>query len=448
MRGRTIPASPVPTIRFDLTPPPGVKHVSNVALSTDASFIVYSGSIDNQSALYVHRFDSGATRLLTGTTGGMWPFISPDGNWVGFFRSGKLLKIAIAGGDVLTLCDANGGPGATWLSDGRVVFAGSWLSGLATVSKDGGKPTSLTTLDAAGGEKGHWWPSPLPDGRVLFTVFMAGAGLSDNRIAVVDPASGRHQIVLPGAKASWLPSGHLLFYRAGRYQVVPFDVATTRVSGDPVHVLEDATDLDPAGDWPQPVMASSTGALAYVPGRYAPPARVVWISPDGRITPAPLPVRTYVNVALSPDDDQVALATLEGGRLSLRIAELSRGTDTALDAEGMSWDPVWHPDGRLSFTSMRKGDFDVFIKDLGRSDPGTPLVEDGMDSSPSTWTTDGRLVYHGSEPDGTYVLKLVDPRQPTDVKRLTTSRTERTASISPDEKWLAFSTPREGRTHV
>ena len=30
----------------------------------------------------------------------------------------------------------------------------------------------------------------------------------------------------------------------------------------------------------------------------------------------------------------------------------------------MNWNPVWLPDGRLSFTSMRKGDFDVYVKDV------------------------------------------------------------------------------------
>jgi Tol biopolymer transport system component len=448
MRGRAVSADPVRTIRLDVMPSQDVKYVSNVALSADATFVVYTGSDAEQTALYVHRFDANVSRIVAGTAGAQWPFISPDGKWVAFFRSGKLLKVAIAGGDVLTLCDAAGGPGATWLRDGRIVYANSWLTGLWVVPEDGGKPTALTTLDAGGGEKGHWWPDPLPDGKLLFTVFMAGAGLNDNRVAVLDLASGRHQVLFPGAKASWLPSGHLLFYRAGRYQVVPFDARSMRITGEPVHVLDDAVGLDPAGDWPQPVMTSPAGALAYVPGEYIPPARVVWISPDGKITATTLPVRPYINIALSPDDERVALATFEGGRFSMRVAELSQGSDTALEADGMSWDPVWHPDGRLAFTNMRKGDFDIYIKDPARNDRETPLLQDGMDSMPSTWTSDGRLVFDGSDPDGTYVLKLLDPRRPAEIRRLTVSDGERASSLSPDEKWLAFSAVREGRMHV
>ena len=449
MRQPTSATSPSPTVRFALQPPPGVLHISNVALADDASFVVYTGSTDKDTSLFVHRFDDGTVQPVRGTSGARWPFLSPDGKWVGFFRAGRIQKVSLAGGDALTLCEANGGPGAVWLPDGRIIFAGSWLSGLFSVSAEGGKPTPLTTLDASKGEKGHWWPARLPDGRLLFTVFMAGAGLNDNRVAVFDAASGRHQSLFAGVKASWLASGHLLFYRAGRYQVVPFDLKTAHTSGDAVVVLEDATELDPAGDWPQPVVVSASGTLAYLPGQYVPESRLIWISPSGTTTAVPLPVRPYVGLALSPRGDQAALATLEGGRLSLRLADLARGIDTSLDLDGMSWNPTWHPDGRrLAFTSMRKGDFDVFLKDVTAADRETPVVDDGMDSTPSTWTPDGRLIFQASDADGVYRLHMIDPRSPGTRTRLTSSAVEHNASISPDGRWLAFVMTQDGRSSV
>ena len=277
---------------------------------------------------------------------------------------------------------------------------------------------------------------------------MAGAGLNDNRVALLDPASGRYQVLFAGVKASWLPSGHILFYRAGRYQVVPFDLGSAKVSGDPALVLDDATDLDPAGDWPQPVVVSATGSLAYIPGTYVPDSQLVWISAAGKLTPLGLPVRPYIDVAVSPRGDQASVGTLEGGRLMLRLVDLGRGTDSALDLEGMNWDPVWHPDGRLSFNSMRTGDFDVFIKDVASPDREVAVIKDGMDTSPSAWTTDGRLIFQGSDPDGAYVLKLIDPRRPAEVTRLTGARVGRTVSISPDGKWLALTRQGEGRSEV
>ena len=221
-------------------------HISNVTLADDASFVVYTGSTDKDTSLFVHRFDDGT--VAAGARHQRCSLAVPLAGW----QVGRILpsRPDTEGFTRWRRCpdsvrgqrwpgSASGFPTVASSSRGR----GS--RGLFSVSAEGGKPTPLTTLDASKGEKGHWWPARLPDGRLLFTVFMAGAGLNDNRVAVFDPASGRHQSLFAGVKASWLASGHLLFYRAGRYQVVPFDLKTARTSGDAVVVLEDATELDP-----------------------------------------------------------------------------------------------------------------------------------------------------------------------------------------------------------
>src|SRR6185295_16371919 len=97
-------------------------------------------------------------------------------------------------------------------------------------------------------EIGHWWPAALPDGRVLFTLVRATTGLNDARIALLDPANGQYRILFPGAKAAWLPSGHIVFYRTGRYHAVAFDLSSGNAIGEAVPVLDDARELDPAGD--------------------------------------------------------------------------------------------------------------------------------------------------------------------------------------------------------
>ena len=47
------------------------------------------------------------------------PFFSPDGQWVGFFADGKLKKTRIEGGELVSLCEANSGRGASWSEDGN-----------------------------------------------------------------------------------------------------------------------------------------------------------------------------------------------------------------------------------------------------------------------------------------------------------------------------------------
>ena len=108
------------------------------------------------------------------------------------------------------------------------------------MSAGGGTPTVLTKPDPAKHELGHWWPSMVPGGRVLFTIAMASTGLNDARIGLLDPASGTYQVLFPGAKPTWLPSGHIVFYRTGRYHAVRFDRSSWTVVGESFPVLEDA----------------------------------------------------------------------------------------------------------------------------------------------------------------------------------------------------------------
>jgi hypothetical protein len=95
--------------------------------------------------------------------------------------------------------------------------------------------------------------------------------------------------------------GYIVFYRTGRYHAIRYDLASSNVSGEPFPVLEDAQELDPAGDWGQPVSVGSGGVLAYLPVRYVPPSRLTWIDAQGRLTPLAFAPRPFIDVKLSPD---------------------------------------------------------------------------------------------------------------------------------------------------
>ena len=107
---------------------------------------------------------------IPGTEGGFHPFFSPDGLWVGFFAGGKLKKVPLAGGTPQVLADAPNPWGATWGTDGTIVFNPQDCRGLWRVPAIGGTPEKLASPDY---EQGDWylnWPEFLPDGEaVLFT---------------------------------------------------------------------------------------------------------------------------------------------------------------------------------------------------------------------------------------------------------------------------------------
>jgi hypothetical protein len=99
----------------------------DLAITPDGSRIVYVGN--NGSELFVRSLDAlepvslyKADRQLRG------PFISPDGQWVGFVDNfNTLKKVAITGGPATTVTPLDGvWGGAVWMPDDTIVFA-RWL---------------------------------------------------------------------------------------------------------------------------------------------------------------------------------------------------------------------------------------------------------------------------------------------------------------------------------
>jgi serine/threonine-protein kinase len=133
-------------------------------LSPDGSLMAFSAQPANRQLpqLYLRRLDQLAAVPLAGTEGGFGPFFSPDAQWIAFFAEGKLKKVSITGGAVVTLCDAPNGRGGDWSEDGTIVFVPDTAIdvGLSRVSAAGGVPERLTT--PAGDEATHRWPQTLP----------------------------------------------------------------------------------------------------------------------------------------------------------------------------------------------------------------------------------------------------------------------------------------------
>ena len=127
--------------------------------------------------------------------------ISPDGAsivynvyWVGFNSGGELKKVSLTGGPSVSSCPVNGiVRGASWGSDGTIVFSVGGGHGLERVSAEGDTATQLTTVDSSQGETQHLLPAMVPGSRtVLFTVTFAG-NPSNTVIAAVDLAQWQPQ---------------------------------------------------------------------------------------------------------------------------------------------------------------------------------------------------------------------------------------------------------------
>ena len=169
------------------------------------------------------------------------PFVSPDGQWIGFADGrGVLKKVPVTGGPAVTIAtlDTAGPAGATWGPDDTIIVATAAVeTGLQRVSAAGGPMTVLTRPDREQGEADHFWPEMLPGGHaVLFTITALTGGLEAAQIAVLDLQTGKRKILVRGGShahyVSSGPEGGYLVYAAGStLRAAPFDLARLETRG-------------------------------------------------------------------------------------------------------------------------------------------------------------------------------------------------------------------------
>ena len=240
----------------------------DLAITPDGSRIVYVGNSGTQ--LFVRALDAlEPVAVFTGAPRG--PFVSPDGQWIGFVDGTTLLKkVAMTGGPAVTLATLDGAPrGATWGPDDTIIFATSnATTGLQRVAAAGGPTTVLTRPDRAQGEADHLWPELLPGGRaVLFTITALTGGLDAAQVAVLDLQTGTRKILVRGGShAHYVPSGHLVYAAAGTLRAVAFDLARLETRGTPVPVVPDVVTTTDGG---VDAVVAGDGTLAYVSGGVA-----------------------------------------------------------------------------------------------------------------------------------------------------------------------------------
>ena len=452
---QTRPA-PRPVARTMLTVPPGEPLRLNspdtdVAISPDGTHVVYAGTGDGQPQLYVRALDELDPTALTGLgTQPRNPFISPDGNWVGFFDGPRALqRVSIRGGPPVPIAEVDSPPrGASWGTDDTIVFAtGDPTTGLWQVASGGGEPELLTTPDPERGERDHLWPEILPGGQaVLFTIRPQGS-IENAQIAVLSLESRTWEVVLPGGShARYVPTGHLVYGVRGTLQAVGFDLDRLEVTSDPVPVV-DTVNMKPTGAANFGV--AQNGSLVYIRGDWASGGRaLVWVDRDGNEEPLAAPAGMYDSPRISPDGTRVALMVLEdSGIFDIHIYDIARNNVTQLTftAEPECC-PVWMPDGkRLVFTSARDGTPNLYMRNADGTGEAARLTEGAGAHYSHDITAKGTTVVFESQGD-LHTLSL--DGEPTASPLVQTEFDEGRARLSPDGRWIAYQTSESGEFEV
>jgi len=234
---------------------------------------------------------------------------------------------------------------------------------------DGGNQTQLTRLKALSA-----FPTVSPDGsRVAFTTWARGTP----RIMMIDSMSGRalpfyNQEASMNANASFTPDGKQIYYASTAGGLAQIFVADVNGQGFRRVSHRDAVEAEPK------VNPKNPAVLLFASG---------------------------------PGHEQIYQMTADGV-----------GVSRVTNGEGEASNPAWNPDGQhfaFSWTSgYAKGDFNIFIMDIGSRQYVQLTHGEGRNENPS-WAPDGRHLVFASTRSGKSQIytMLADGTQ---VKQLTT----------------------------
>ena len=432
-------------IRFVQAMPAGVTLVSAGMLSPDGQYLTFAGQNDETGTvqLWLRPLDQPASRAIPGTEGALKPFWSPDSRSIGFFAEGRLKRVGVNGTPPQTLASVGYRPaGGSWSSQGVILYADR-VSRLYSVPDNGGTPAAATELDGAMQEFGHNSPHFLPDGRhFLFATSGSDPELSATYIGTL--GTNERVRLLDGRvrQAIYAAPGHLMYLRDNVLFAQRFDADALRLTGAPMVVpVAAATPEDEAPRVGQ-ISASANGLLAF--GGSKPQNRLVWFSRDGRELETLAAPPNLHNPVLSPDGR--SLIAEDAGVVWL--LDLDRGAPTRLLNGGL---PAWSADGqRVVFSDRRDGVAGIYQRSVVGRDDDALLVKSAETKIAGNWTPDGKqFVFASSNPQtrlDLWTVALESDEGPRPFLR--SPGNELHPQISPDGRWLAYTSDESGQWEV
>ncbi len=407
--------------------------------------------------LFVRSLVSGETRSLPGTEGVISSVWSPDSGSLAFLTADRLSRIDLATGTMRPICAVPPRPGGgTWNGNGTILFhAGGPTAQIYSVRADGGEAAVLMPHDEKRGEVGHWWPQFLPDGRhFLFSVRGAQPENTGVFVASLDSPNERQRI-LPAVTRAFAMAGHLLFSRGSTFLAQPFDPVTLRLAHQAMPIAQSLAIPQFNRNWAW-FSASPNGTVAYVTATGSDEAQLVWVDRRGAKLAAVGRPSRYGQLALSPDERQVAVEIAdEKGQNDLWILDVARGVSSRVTTDPAGeFDPLWSPDGRsLVFGSDRAGDKKLFRRSLQGNEPEVLFLDSVKEVYPEGWAPDGKtLIYLGEDQrtprfkKSAWALSSEPGAKPELLLRNGFDIDE--PQVSPDGRWLAYESDDSGQWEV
>ncbi|MCB9838571.1 MAG: serine/threonine-protein kinase [Phycisphaeraceae bacterium] len=507
---RTSPPQP-PVVRATIEPPEnaGVVFTGDLAgpavIARDGGRLAFvAQEPGKQQQLYIRDLDAETPRRIKGAEGAMFPFWSWDGNEIGYFTAGELRVYDTLTRTNRSICPSPGGRGGAWLADGTIVFTPGFQSPIYRVPSKGGEPTPVTAINPDR-HTSHRWPCPTRNGdNFIYIAVSHELGKFDESAIFLATPPGQPDIEVTRARFGGKVSGdQLLIIRGDTLTSTTFDERTGRLTGSPETILTGIAS-DPA-TWNAPFSASETGVLTFhkqtdqglretSPGS-APSlgeaVRTQLIARDGRLSANIADGVPQNSLAISPNADYIAISGRPGANSardsfdiwlyqvpsSMFVPLDDRETDTNGDPlddvqrklsqpplrltflDTTEVCPLWSPDGEwIAFGQIaRIGNSNTNKIYKVRISSGSPTLilefPNGYENAafPADWSEDGRyLIYvRGSWIDsGDKDIYMLDLETNESTPVVAGEGDQNAAEISPDGKWLLYTSNESGITEV
>ena len=431
---------------------PSARRGFGLALSPDGSHLaLVAPGPAGGLVLWVRPLDSANARPLAGTELAANPFWSADGRHIAFVAEGKLKRVDVSGGPVLTLSDrARNFSTGTWSRDNVILFVAADGSILRMSANAGDASASAAAPRDASREGPHASPVFLPDGR-RFLYALGAEERTTGAVYVGSLDSSERVKLIDNALLPAYASGFVLFVRDDTLMAQRFDAGRLALDGEPMAVAEQLRVAGAPGA--SGVYAvSQSGVLAYQEGLIQKSA-LAWLDRSGRELGTLSEPRGFSYVQLSPDQRHLAVSVLDDATRTrdVYLFDTARGGQTRLTSEPTDdFSPAWSPHGdRLAFAGRRQGDrtLNLYATNVSGTGGEKRLLDlDGVEI-PTSWSPDERFLLFQTPSPGAdiNVLSLADGQ----VSSLVSTRfTEGSAQFSPDGRWVAYSSNETGRTEV
>ena len=261
------------------------------------------------------------------------------------------------------------------------------------------------------------------------------------------------------SNAAYAAPGYLVYHREATLFAQPIDVKAQTLTGQPIHLADELAFNSSNGRGSFDV--SQNGVLLYFQGQGGPSGRgqpvgnaqFGWRDRTGNQLGPAGESGTFGDIDLSSDGKLFAVTRQDAGATGadIWVTDWQRGVTSRLTLDpGDDINPVWSPDGlRVAFTTFRKGNADIYVKNANGVGAETPLLDTSSNEFVEDWSKDGQYLAYKQGQDAfedIYALPLFGDKKPMPVVQGPFRKDE--PQFSYDGKWIAYTSDESGTFQV